>query len=102
MIGTTLRRFARGSCRVLGPSLAGLLLAITVVGLTPLWVSAQGPTGDPVRVTVNLEVRNITKLDLTTGSYTVDFYLMFDCDRPCDPSNFELPNGTITNLIKEL
>jgi hypothetical protein len=91
----------RDARRILATLVAGLLLGLIVAGSTPVHVSAQGPTSDPVRVTVNLGVRNISKLDLTSGSYTTDFYVVFDCDRPCDPSTFELPNGTITNLIKE-
>ncbi len=51
-------------------------------------------------VNVGVYVLNVGKFDVSTGSYTVDFYLAFKCDSECDPSNFEFSNGRATAIDK--
>jgi hypothetical protein len=50
-------------------------------------------TGQQVRVGVYLI--SVRELDLTKGTYIMDFYLNFECDEPCDPSGFQIMNGQI-------
>lgn len=50
----------------------------------------------PLRVQVGILLLNVGRLDTSTGTYTMDFYLTMRCDRPCDPEPFELANGRIT------
>jgi hypothetical protein len=65
--------------------------------LLPL-VSAQ-PT-KPIEVSVGIYVLNVGKFDVSTGSYTVDFYLSFKCNKPCSPEKFEFMNGRATSIDK--
>ncbi|MEM0475758.1 MAG: hypothetical protein QW343_03115 [Candidatus Norongarragalinales archaeon] len=53
-------------------------------------------------VKVGIYVLNIGKFDVSSGSYTVDFYLSMHCDSECDPSNFEFMNGRATSMDKIL
>ncbi len=53
---------------------------------------------EPQDVRVGVYVLNVGKFDVSTGSYTVDFYLSFRCDRPCDPGAFEFANGRATSV----
>lgn len=64
-----------------------------------LWLlgalSAQAlaaPPG-PARVQVGLYLISVGKLDISASSYYMDFHLIFHCDRPCQPGNFEIMNG---------
>lgn len=50
----------------------------------------------PLRVHVGILLLNVGRLDTSTGTYTMDFYLTMRCNRPCDPEPFELANGRIT------
>lgn len=74
-------------------------------------VTAPAPPGDapapavppvsvakapPLHVQVGILLLNVGRLDTSTGTYTMDFYLTMRCDRPCDPEPFELANGRIT------
>lgn len=43
-------------------------------------------------VNVGVYVLNLGKFDISTGSYTVDFYLSLSCDKECSP-DFEFMNG---------
>jgi hypothetical protein len=52
--------------------------------------------GPPLQVQVGILLLNVGRLDTSTGTYTMDFYLTMRCDRPCDPEPFELANGRIT------
>ncbi len=60
---------------------------------TPAAPVVKGP---PLQVQVGILLLNVGRLDTSTGTYTVDFYLTMRCDRPCDPEPFELANGRIT------
>ena len=58
----------------------------------------------PEEVKVGIYVLNVGKFDLSSGSYTVDFYLSMECDNPCNPEGFEFMNGrasTIDKIIDE-
>ena len=97
--------------------LRGLLLSVPLLAVTLLFTNlVAGSDGglsterqissqpvqltlaaDPTAVSVGLLVVSVGKLDLQTGSYTVDFYLTLDCNRLCDPSRFEFVNGRATS-----
>lgn len=44
---------------------------------------------------VGILLLNVSRLETSTGSYTMDLYLTFRCDRPCEPEKFEVANGRI-------
>jgi len=55
-------------------------------------------------VSVGVYVLNLGKFDVSTGSFTADFYLSMTCPKECDPSGFEFMNGraaTIDKIIDE-
>jgi hypothetical protein len=68
------------------------------VPTAPAPSASAGPVvkGPPLRVQVGIFLLNVGRLDTSTGTYTMDFYLTMRCDRPCDPEPFELANGRIT------
>lgn len=81
-----------------------LLLGLVVLVL--LWFGCPRATAEPeaeplpavlpVKARVGMYILNVGKLDLSTSSYTMDFYLTFACDGPCGPLNFEFMNGRPT------
>lgn len=57
-------------------------------------------TGNASLVGVGVYALNVGKFDVSSGSYTVDFYLSLRCDSECDPDNFEFMNGRATSIEK--
>lgn len=72
-------------------------------GVKPPSASPPEPAAqeDPVRVRVAVDLLSIGKLDIGEGSYTMDFYLSFRCDRPCEPGRFEFTNGRAASVSKQ-
>lgn len=72
-----------------------LLLILALVALLPkVGLGAAPPAQQsPLQVQVGTYLMSIGKLDISSNSYHMDFYLIFRCDRPCDPGNFEVING---------
>ena len=53
-------------------------------------------------VRVGIYILSVGNLDLTTGTYTLDFFLNFKCETvPCDPSNFDLINAAAEPFIED-
>lgn len=50
----------------------------------------------PLKVRVGVYLLNVGKLDIGTGTYSMDFYVSFRCDVDCNPGNFEILNGRAT------
>lgn len=50
---------------------------------------------------VGILLLNVGRLDTATGTYTMDLYLTFRCDRPCEPEKFEVANGRIVFQQKQ-
>jgi len=48
---------------------------------------------------VGVYVLNLGKFDVSTGAFTVDFYLSIKCDSPCEP-DYEFMNGRATSVEK--
>ncbi|MFH1709145.1 MAG: hypothetical protein ABIF71_14675 [Planctomycetota bacterium] len=75
-------------------SLVLLLVLVTLPALSgqepavPAPPTAEGPQ----KVMVGIYILNMGKLDVATGSFTVDFYLDLKSDRPI-PETFEFMNG---------
>ena len=60
-------------------------------------LSADGP----LQVSVGIYVLSVGNLDMTTGGYTIDFYLTITCDRPCPEPQFDIMNAT-AEIYKDL
>lgn len=54
----------------------------------------------PAEVSVGMYVLNIGKFDLSSGSYTIDFYLSMKCDGNCNTGDFEFLNGRAASVDK--
>jgi hypothetical protein len=53
-------------------------------------------------IKVGFYILNVGNLDMTTGNYTMDFFLNFECGSGCDsatfdPDTFDIMNGQITD-----
>ena len=70
--------------------------AVPAAATVPAIPGAPVVKGPPLQVQVGILLLNVGRLDTSTGTYTMDFYLTMRCDRPCDPEPFELANGRIT------
>jgi len=57
---------------------------------------------EPTKVLVGIYVLNIGKLDMSTGSYTIDFYIDLVSDRPYSIENIEFMNGYVNSIAKNL
>ena len=53
------------------------------------------------KVYVSLYLLNIGKFDISTGSFTADFYLTFECESTCPKMDFEFMNGRATSVDKQ-
>jgi len=71
-----------------------------VLTLILFFPSISAKSTEPVEISVGIYVLNLGKFDVSTGSYTVDFYLDFNCDEPCSPERFEFMNGRATSIDK--
>jgi hypothetical protein len=59
------------------------------------------PEDVPVHVKVGTYILSVGNLDMTTGGYTIDFYLTLTCDRPCPEPQFDIMNAT-AEIYKDL
>ncbi|MCX8190406.1 MAG: hypothetical protein N3F05_04235 [Candidatus Diapherotrites archaeon] len=75
------------------------ILALTLF-LVILLAKLSTGADEPQEVEVGIYILNIGKFEVSTGSYTVDFYLSMKCRDACDPSNFEFMNGRATSIDK--
>jgi hypothetical protein len=51
----------------------------------------------PTKVRVGVWLLTVGDVNIATETYDMDLYLIFDCDRPCHPNNFEIMNGRVIN-----
>ncbi|MBU5689246.1 MAG: hypothetical protein KQA41_03415 [Candidatus Aenigmarchaeota archaeon] len=51
-------------------------------------------------VYTSIYLLNLGKFDISTGSFTADFYLNFECENQCPQIDFEFMNGRATSLEK--
>jgi len=66
-------------------------ILLLMLALAPLALAA------PTVVQAGIYVLNVGRFDVSTGSYTIDFYLSLKCDRFCEP-DFEFMNGRATSM----
>lgn len=66
-----------------------------------LHVASEGDEG-PAHVKVGVYVLNVGKLDTSTGSFTVDFYLSLVSDKEITLDKFEFANGRATFIDKSV
>lgn len=52
-------------------------------------------------VEVGVYILNLGKYDISTGSFTADFYLSLKCENEC-PADFEFVNGRASNIDKQV
>ena len=71
---------------------------LAILASCPLASAAD--TGNASLVKVGVYALNVGKFDVSSGSYTVDFYLSLRCDSECSPENFEFMNGRATSIEK--
>jgi hypothetical protein len=79
-------------------------LLVSVLALLVLSCLVSAQEQQPTKVAVGVYVLNVGKFEVSSGSYSVDFYLSLKCENECDSSNFEFMNGRATsvdNLIDE-
>lgn len=71
--------------------------ALWALLLAPHHAAAQqpAPLPGPIHERVAVQLIDIGKIDVSAGTYNFDFYLSFQCDRPCDGNAFTVANGTI-------
>ena len=55
--------------------------------------NAGGSNRGPARARVGFLLLSVGDVSVAASSYTLDMYLSFACDRPCDPEHFEFVNG---------
>ncbi|MEM4331040.1 MAG: hypothetical protein QW273_03475 [Candidatus Pacearchaeota archaeon] len=62
------------------------------------FVSSQNETDKEVKV--GIYILNLGKFDISSGSFTADFYLSFKCDNLCPNIDFEFINGRAVTIDK--
>ena len=60
---------------------------------SPNPVLSSPPVPAPTKVRVGVWLLTVGDVNIATETYDMDLYLIFDCDRPCHPDNFEIMNG---------
>ena len=68
------------------------LLLIVLLSSNPLSAGQQAD--------VSMYILNLGKFDISTGSFTADFYLSMKCKDECSPEKFEFMNGRATSTDK--
>jgi hypothetical protein len=63
---------------------------------------SSDPQAPPAHVKVGVYVLNVGKLDTSTGSFTIDFYLSLDSDQAVTLDQFEFTNGRATSIDKSV
>jgi hypothetical protein len=56
-------------------------------------VPSIAPARAPAKVRVGVLLLTVGDVNIATEAYEMDLYLIFNCDRPCNPNNFEIMNG---------
>lgn len=74
------------------------MLAFAFLLAMPILLAEEN--AEPEVVQVAVYILNLGKFDLTTGSFTVDFYLGLKCSNPCSPETFEFMNGRASSIEK--
>ncbi|MBI2584242.1 MAG: hypothetical protein HYW25_06230 [Candidatus Aenigmarchaeota archaeon] len=78
--------------------ISALLGILAVLMISSPAFSASHPDANTQEVMVGIYVLNIGKFDVSSGSYTVDFYLSMRCETACEPDKFEFMNGRAISL----
>jgi hypothetical protein len=74
-----------------------LFLTLLLIQVHASTVHAQASTLNVVKV--GIYVLQIGKFDLSSGSYTVDFYLSMTCNGKCNLGSFEFMDGRADNIV---
>lgn len=51
-------------------------------------------------IKIGVYVLNLGKFDISSGSFTIDFYLSLKCDKKCPAQDFEFMNGRASSIEK--
>jgi len=63
-------------------------------------VAITWPLASAQEVHVGLYILNLGKFDISTGSFTADFYMSMKCPGGCPPDSFEFINGRASSIDK--
>ena len=63
---------------------------------------SSDPQAGPANVKVGVYVLNLGKLDTSTGSFSIDFYLSLTSDKPVTLDKFEFSNGRASSIDKSV
>ena len=77
------------------------LLCLLCLWLLLFPTRSRCSAAEPQRVQVGTYLLSVGKLDISSNSYYMDFYLIFHCDRPCNPGNFEIMNSRSFTVDKQ-
>lgn len=73
------------------------LVPFALLLLLPSGSAQDEEAGEPVEVLVTVAVTNFGNYDATTGTYTLDFYLVLEWDPTTAPDNFTAANFEMAN-----
>ncbi|MFH1071892.1 MAG: hypothetical protein V1743_00505 [Nanoarchaeota archaeon] len=74
-----------------------LIISLFALALLSTLFSSQVSAQE---VGVGIYVLNLGKFDISTGTFTADFYLDFKCSEDCSQVNFEFMNGRAASMDK--
>ncbi|MEM4605490.1 MAG: hypothetical protein QW103_00435 [Candidatus Pacearchaeota archaeon] len=76
-----------------------IFLVFFLLFFSLFFVSPQQEITDR-EVEVGIYVLNLGRFDISTGSFTVDFYMSFKCENRCPKLDFEFMNGRANTIEK--
>ncbi|MEM3113272.1 MAG: hypothetical protein QXI33_02500 [Candidatus Pacearchaeota archaeon] len=78
-----------------------IFFLVMLFSITYSYAQAENST-EQAKIYVGIYVLNLGKFDISTGSFTIDFYLSLKCDDICPNQDFEFMNGRAASLEKTL
>ena len=76
------------------------ILTYFIFGLLLATAFTQAGFSKAQEVAVSVYVLNLGKYEISTGAFTVDFYLSMKCESDCSSINFEFVNGRANSVDK--
>ncbi|VVB78354.1 Uncharacterised protein [uncultured archaeon] len=78
-----------------------LIMSLSLIAAAPpkLTTNSSNNLTNP-EIKVGIYILNLGKFDISTGSFTADFYLSLKCNGTCPEEDFEFMNGRATSIDK--